>query len=194
MRPLGSRMFVMLDLQSETSLHASGPLMRGSRGYRPFIPARPFIDTDRPLTYDGSSYDAIKMLFRAGLQWNDKLECIRDGHRIYVPEWGPLKGFTEIDYFHGLVGRRPLLMAQLADDQETDLLVTHMRSAMPGWQLHNSMTTYKKLWISWKTWNDEMCLDCGAVLHQKLRWTSPELVDKVLIYLRRRSKVRAVSR
>ena len=125
-------MFVMLDLQSETSLHASGPLMRGSRGYRPFIPARPFIDTDRPLTYDGSSYDAIKMLFRAGLQWNDKLECIRDWHRIYVPEWGPLKGFTEIDYFHSLVGRRPLPMAQLVDDQATDLLVTHMRSAMPG--------------------------------------------------------------
>ena len=187
MRPLGSRMFVMLDLQSETRVLASGPVMRGSRGWRVFIPDPPFIDTDRPLTYD-----AIKRLFRAGLQWNDKLECIRDGHRIYVPEWGPLKGFTEIDYFHRLVGARPLPMAQLVDGP--DLLVTHMRSAMPGWQLHNSMTTYKKLWISWKTWNDEMCLDCGAVLHQKLRWTSPELVDKVLIYLRRRSKVRAVSR
>ena len=183
MRPLGSRMFVKLDLQSEIP-HCASVVGLRSRGYVEFIPG-----FSQALTYD-----AIRMLFRAGLQWNDKLECIRCGHRIYVPEWGPLKGFTEIDYFHGLVGRRPLLMAQLADDQETDLLVTHMRSAMPGWQLHNSMTTYKKLWISWKTWNDEMCLDCGAVLHQKLRWTSPELVDKVLIYLRRRSKVRAVSR
>ena len=174
-------MFVKLDLQSEIP-HCASVVGLRSRGYREFIPG-----FSQMLTYE-----AIKMLFRAGLQWNDKLECIRCGHRIYVPEWGPLKGFTSIDFFHGFNG--PVPMAQLLDGQETDLLVTHMRSAMPGWQLHNSMTTYKKLWISWKTWNDEMCLDCGAVLHQKLRWTSPELVDKVLIYLRRRSKVRAVSR
>ena len=53
------------------------------------------------LTYQEREF--IQDLYRIGQQWNPSLECIRDGHYVYVPHWGPFQGFTSVDYFYGMI-------------------------------------------------------------------------------------------
>ena len=84
----------------------------------------------------------INELYLIGQQWNPSLECIRDHHLVYVPHWGPILGFTSVDYFHGMIRGRP--MAQLMDDEESSISILLLRSAMPDWKLYKRISFLKK--------------------------------------------------
>ena len=130
-----------------------------------------------PLTVEERDY--IRALYDKGQHWNSKLECIHDGDRVYVPHWGPLQGFTSVDYFHGMIRGRP--MAQLMDDEESDVSVMLMRSAMPGKKLFRMITLLQKRIKHLSIVRYDIC---RTTLGQKLRHTQSVLAPEILKYIK----------
>ena len=115
------------------------PAEQGAPGREdPFV--RFFTLLQMRLTYQEREF--IQDLYRIGQQWNPSLECIRDGHYVYVPHWGPFQGFTSVDYFYGMIRGRP--MAKLMDDEESSISIILLRSAMPESKLYKRMTFLKR--------------------------------------------------
>ena len=130
-----------------------------------------------PLTVEERDY--IRALYDRGQHWNSKLECIYDGDKVYVPHWGPLQGFTSVDYFHGMIRGRP--MAQLMDDDESDVSVMLMRSAMPKKKLDRMITLLKQQikQLGLVRFNNRR-----TALSQKLRHTQSVLVPEIMKYIK----------
>ena len=130
-----------------------------------------------PLTVE--ERDLIRALYDIGQHWNARLECISDGDRVYVPHWGPLQGFTAVDYFHGMIRGRP--MAQLMDEDESDVSVMLMISAMPGKKLDRMI---KLLEQQIRQLGTTRFNNRRTALSQKLRHTQSALVPEIMKYIK----------
>ena len=150
----------LIDFHQETAQRLEGPIHL----------------TQMPLT--GETRKLIRDLFEIGQSWNRHLECLRNGHRVYLPHWGPMNGFLSIDYIHGIVSGRP--MAQLDDEDETNTSVLQLWSAMPDKWLFKTMTFLKK---RVKRYIAIKCCSCETVLKQKFKHTGEGVVTAVLKYV-----------
>ena len=89
-------------------------------------------------------------LYKEDRQYDVRSERVRDHQKVYVPKWGPEKGFRKIDYFHGLRRSYPFNpIARLCGDK-TYVESADILSAEPGRYLDKKIREIQRRWRNWR--------------------------------------------